>query len=66
MRIPQHERALRCTSCHQTIIVGGYVDDLDPATYRGVVCGCRQPLEPRAVELAQTIARARKAQTGLL
>lgn len=58
------ERVITCAGCGQDIIVGGYVDDLDPDAYRGLVCGCRRPVEARAVALREVIDRARAAATG--
>lgn len=37
-RHEEHERVLACTSCGQQILVCGYIDDLDPESYRGVFC----------------------------
>jgi hypothetical protein len=37
---PGHEKIVRCTSCGTVILLGGYIDDIDPDTYRGVFC-CR-------------------------
>lgn len=62
--VPSHERAVTCAGCGQDILVCGYVDDIDPDVYRGVVCGCRRPVEPRAVDLRGAIDRARAVATG--
>jgi transcription elongation factor Elf1 len=60
----EHERTLECTRCHQLILVCGMVQHLNPDTFVGGSCGCRQPIEPHAVELRAAIDRARAAQTG--
>lgn len=58
------ERELTCTSCGQTILVCGYVDDLDPAVYRGVVCGCRQAKTDTRPASMVALDQARAAATG--
>lgn len=65
-RHEDHERVLDCQGCGQTILVCGYVDDLDPDGYVGVFCGCRQPVDPRPLEVASAVAmeRAEAAATG--
>jgi hypothetical protein len=37
-REPEHEKIVRCVSCGAVILLGGFVDDVDLATYRGVFC----------------------------
>jgi len=39
---PRYERILACTGCRAVVIVGGFVDDLDPDSYRCL--DCRKPV----------------------
>lgn len=59
----EHEREMRCSVCGMSLIVGGFVDDLDPETYVGVSCGCRRvEVIPPSTETAVAMGRARTAQ----
>lgn len=59
----EHERAMTCCRCKAPLIVGGFVDDLDPETYVGVSCGCRPVVVlPPSTGTAEAMGRARTAQ----
>lgn len=62
----EHEREIKCSACRAVLIVGGFVDDLDPETYVGVSCGCRQPVWDGAPSSAvEALGRARTAQEAV-
>lgn len=54
---PDHEMAVECVACGQHLIVGGFIDDIDPHLYR---CGECRPLKPHEpTRRPQTTGRAR-------
>lgn len=55
-----HERYLECVQCHATILVGGWVKDIDPATFRGVSCGCRRPKTDAQLRADKQVRHAQK------
>lgn len=58
-----HEREMTCCECRAPLIVGGFVDDLDPERYVGLSCGCRKPKRDEApTNAVEAAGRARKAQ----
>lgn len=59
-RDPAHELLCVCTDCNQTVLVCGYVDDLDPDTYRCLDCRpFKDDPDPRALVLAQVLEAQR-------
>lgn len=59
----EHERGMVCCRCKTHLIVGGFVDDLDPAAYVGISCGCRKLKQDDAPSNAlEALGRARTAQ----
>jgi hypothetical protein len=40
--VPGHEIRARCVECRSWVIVGGYVDDLDPDDYTCLECRVRE------------------------
>lgn len=55
-----HERHLVCTRCQAPILVCGHVQDLDPATYVGLACGCRRPKTDAQLAAQKQVEQARK------
>lgn len=40
--VPGHEIRVRCVECRFTVIVGGYVDDIDRDSYTCLECRVRE------------------------
>lgn len=58
----EYERVFLCQQCGQTTIVGPCHEHIDADGFR--CAPCRTAADPRATELADTIAKARRKQAA--